>query len=303
MADANVANNPGGGTAGGAVAYSAATVAYKAFTGLLPKAQLFVPKAALSVAEANDIGMESLTGKKDVAALKALVNKRKVSAKAAVGSGVGTRLKQAAGVMPVIGTLAEDVLQGATVTTMMAQNNYSVIEMQYNPKSISLGGNRGSMLRRNQAGDASAQQMGMTSQVSRLQLSVEVIFEDIVVADAFHLEGLSMNAEELAKTAMSMTANTFLGGYSVKKQCDGLMSLLNYKRLKQVVFLWGDMFFHGELTNVDVRYEMFNKNGNPILGRVRLVIEQNDSNNSIRFASDEDQWNNAIDLAFGYGLL
>ena len=54
---------------------------------------------------------------------------------------------------------------------------------------------------------------------------------------------------------------------------------------------------------MDVRYEMFNKNGEPILARVRLTIEQNDSSNSIRYSSDDDQWNDAIDIAFGDPLL
>ena len=292
----------GGAVAGGAVAYSSATLAYKAFNGLLPKAQLFVPKM-FSLDEADDLA-SSITKDNDVMALKALVKKKKINAKKAVASsGVLGSLKQAMGVMPVIGALTNSVIQGSTVTMAMSQKNYSVMEVQYNPKSISLTANNGPMLRRPPAGDACAQQMGMTSKVSRITFTVELVFEDIVAADAFHLEGLSMNAEELSRTLMNKVTDTFLGGHSVKKQCDGLVSLLNYKKLKQVVFLWGDMFFHGELTSVDVRYELFNKNGNPILAKVRLTLEQNDSEKTIRYSSDEMQWSDAIDIAFGSGLL
>ena len=58
------------------------------------------------------------------------------------------------------------------------------------------------------------------------------------------------------------------------------------------------MFFHGELTNVDVRYEMFNKLGNPILAKVRLSIQQNDSTKTIKYVSDDGQWNTAFNIAF-----
>ena len=291
-----------GAEVGGALGYSAATVAYKAFNGLLPKAQLFVPKN-YSTADASSL-IAGVTGENESIALRAIAKKKKVAAKAAVSGGLTDRLKQAAGALPVISGLGATLVQQASLTATMASNNYSVMEVQYNPRSISISGNSGSMLRRPTSGDMGNQPVGITSKVSRLQLTVELIFEDINVSDAFHLEGLSMNAEELMKTAVSMGINTIKGGgFSVKKQCDGLMSLLNYKKLKQVVFVWGDMFFHGELTNVDVRYEMFNKLGNPILARVRLVLEQNDSEASIHYASDEDQWNDAIDIAFGPGLL
>ncbi len=287
----------------GGIGYTGATLAYKAFNGLLPKAQLFVPKA-YSIMEASDAA-GALTGNNDVIALKALVKKKKAAAKAAVNNeGFKGKLKQAMGVVPVLSLVSASTVQGASVTTAMSEKNYSVMEVQYNPSSIRLSANGGSQLRRPQAGDASAQQMGMTSKISRIQLTVELVFEDINVADAFHLEGLSMNFQELAQTAMSGIANSLEGGgFSVRKQCDGLLALLNFKRLKQVVFLWADMFFHGELVNVDVRYEMFNKNGEPILARVRLTIEQNDSSNSIRYSSDDDQWNDAIDIAFGEPLL
>ena len=58
------------------------------------------------------------------------------------------------------------------------------------------------------------------------------------------------------------------------------------------------MFFHGELTAVDVSYDMFNRYGDPIFARVNLTIEQSDSDTSIRYASDEEQWNTAVDTAF-----
>ena len=111
-----------------------------------------------------------------------------------------------------------------------------------------------------------------------------------------------MNAQELARTAASTVFNSIDGGeYSVQKECDGLLSLLNFKRLKQVIFVWSNMFFHGELTNVDVSYEMFNKLGNPILAKVRLVIQQSDSSKSVKYTSDDDQWNAALDIAFAQG--
>ena len=173
------------------------------------------------------------------------------------------------------------------------------MEVQYNPNSINISNSAGSQYRRPATGDAAATQVSISANMVRSALTVDLVFEDINVADAFHMEGLDMNAESLMQTVASLAFNTFGDGYSVKKPCEGLMALLNFKKLKQVIFLWSDMFFHGELTGVDVRYEMFNKLGNPILATVRLTIEQNDTQGSIHYSSDDDQWETAFDSAFG----
>ena len=277
--------------------YTAVQGLYKAFPKILPKAQLFVPKQYSLSSMSN---MTAAVAGNDSMALKALVASKKKNAKSAVAAtGLAASLKQAAGALPVASLVGAAKIKDAGVTTALSANNYSVLEVQYNPKSIQISANGGGMLTRPTSGDANAFQMQVSSNTMRLNFNVDLIFEDINVSDAFHLEGLSMNAEDLAQTGMSAITNMFGDGYSVQKQCDGLLSLLNFKRLKQVIFVWSDMFFHGELTAVDVKYEMFNKLGNPILAKVRLTIQENDSNTSLKYVSDEEQWNTAIDIAFG----
>lgn len=300
MSDASDVSSMGSGVGAGAASmatYTAAQGLFKAFPKILPKAQLFVPKQ-YSLVGMNDLSSAAMGN--DAMALKALVkSKRANAAKGVAATGLKASLKQAAGAIPVASLVGAAKIKDAGVTSALSANNYSVLEVQYNPSSIQISANGGGMLTRPTSGDANAFQMQVSSNTMRMNFSVELVFEDINVADAFHLEGLSMNAEELAKTAMSSITNTFGDGFSVQKQCDGLLSLLNFKRLKQVIFVWSDMFFHGELTSVDVNYEMFNKLGNPVLAKVRLTIQQNDSSKTIKYVSDDDQWNTAFDIAFG----
>ena len=277
-------------------ALAGATGIYKGLHYLLPKAQLYVPKVKDSGAAD---AMNAMVGNKDSMALKALVAAKAKNAKTGVASeGLKGKLKQAAGALPVVSLVSAATLKSATASAAFSADNYSMMTVQYNPKSIQISANGGGMLRPPAGGDAGSTQVQISSNVMRTNFSVELVFEDINVADAFHLEGLSMNAEELTKTAASAVFNSIGDGYSVQKQCDGLLSLLNFKRLKQVIFVWSDMFFHGELTNVDVRYEMFNKLGNPILAKVRLSIQQNDSTKTIKYVSDDGQWNTAFNIAF-----
>lgn len=298
MSDNISANSITGSTAGDIAetlaGYTASTAVYEAMLGILPKAQLFVPKA-FSQMEANDMTMLN-----DSMALKTLNIQKTAVAKKFTGADNSYKAKmiQSAGAIPVVSTMVAARTSVAATTTALAANDYSVLEAQYNPKSISISASGGGLLRRPNAGDASLSQMQITSNVSRSIFSVELMFEDINIADAFHLEGLDMNAESILKTIASMAVNSIGSGYSVQAKCDGLLALLNFKRLKQVVFLWSNMFFHGELTSVDVKYSMFNKLGNPILATVRLTIEQNDSNNAIRYAVDDDMWNTALNIAF-----
>ncbi len=291
-----------GNTAIGTAAMAGFEAAYKGVHLALPKAQLYVPKTY----SLNAMGsMTAAIGKNDSAILSALSKKKRSNSRAATATdGFFKRgVKQALGSMPVVSLAMAANLKGAATMEGLSEKNYSVMEVQYNPKSIQISSNGGGMLRPPAAGDASAYQMQITSNVMRTNFSVELVFEDINIADAFHLEGLSMNAEELAQTALSTAVNTIGDGFSIQKQCEGILSLLNFKRLKQVIFMWSDMFFHGELTSVRVNYEMFNKLGNPVLAKVQLEIQQNDSSGGIRYVSDDDQWNTAFDIAFGDATL
>ncbi len=287
------------GTELGMTAMTAAIDApYKVFNAFLPKAQLYVPKPK-SIAEANVAAVaSSVTGKNDCAALAALNKLTYKDAYSAVSSGVMGKVKQAMGHLPVYGFIAAKTTQSASTASMMLSSGYQMMEVMYNPKSINISGTGGGEVRGTSNGDAGISQLSRSSRVSRLKFNVELVFEDIDINDAFPMEKFQANAESALDLAASIAQQKLLGGFSVQDKCDGLLALLNFKRLKQVVFLWGNMFFHGELTNVDVRYEMFNYSGDPILAKVRLQIEQSDSQSSIKYAADENQWSQAVDIAF-----
>ncbi len=286
-----------GKTIGGTAGLATATAGYKGMHLLLPRAKLYVPKAVGS--EAMNTMNEKL-GNDDMVALKALVKAKKKNAQSAVAAtGFKATMKQVGMSMP-FASMAKGFMESHEMTAAMGMKNYSVMDVQYNPKSIVISSNGGNMLNRPVSGDAGATQMQITSNVMRINFTVDLVFEAINIADAFHLEGLSMNAQELSRTIESTVFNSLEGGgYSVQTECEGLLALLNFKRLKQCIFVWSNMFFHGELTNVDVSYEMFNKLGNPVLAKVRIVLQQIDSSKSVKYVSDDEQWNTAFDIAFG----
>ena len=132
------------------------------------------------------------------------------------------------------------------------------------------------------------------------------MFQDLNVSDAFLYEGLSPSISGIYETATSILNNTMKdakwggmvgGGYSVQVPVEGLLSLLHFKRTKQVIFVWSDMFFHGELTTVSAQYRMFNKLGHPVLATVDMSIDEPDD--TARYASDTQSWRKAFDTLFG----
>ena len=74
------------------------------------------------------------------------------------------------------------------------------------------------------------------------------------------------------------------------------MSLLMLKPTRQIIFVWNNMFFHGELLSVDANFTMFNKLGHPIRAVVNIQIQQ--SNNNATFKSDLEYWDEVLDTVF-----
>ena len=284
--------------------------------GVLPRAMLFVPKDVTGALNADEL---SESHNQDISALRDLVKKRSKSStdslastmkKSALGSGVDAVKEEAE---KVNSTYKE-------ITAAFAEKNYAVMEVQYNPSTLRMAGRgHGEITNMTGATDAAVTQAAIYSGRVMTRLSCELIFEQINVQDAFLMENLAPTAGNIASMAgNAMTKINIADGgsknwftekteafkkrwgktkYSVRVPVEGLLSLLNFRRSRQVIFFWSNMFFHGQLTSVNANYTMFNKLGDPVMAKVGITIEQ--GNDTSLYESDNYAWDQSFSAMFG----
>ncbi len=301
---------------GGAVG-AAATVATNAratlngITGKLPRALLFVPKATSNYQYGQN--KPSAMENKDVQALRGLLKKR-YSSSTLKSSGMKAAMQKVGdaafgGNAQLEGKLdAKKASYNEIVEALsnLEGNPYSVMRVQYNPSTIQYRSLSGAIRSVSNAGDSGMTEAKIFDGTKQTTFSVQLVFQDLNVSDAFLYEGLSPSVAGAYETATSILNNSMSkskwggmvgGGYSVQVPVEGLLSLLHFKRTKQVIFVWSDMFFHGELTTVSAQYKMFNKLGHPVLATVDISIDEPDD--TARYASDTESWRKAFDALFG----
>ena len=258
--------------------------------------EMMTAKAMLYV---RMLGMGSIdtTGASTGQDVKALRTLRKQKLK------MSEKIAQRAGQMVKQTKLATDSVKAkmseAEVAAGMLTNGFLPIMVQYNPASLRMNTMGGRITKYTAVGNETPNSIQNTDKETSTYLSVQLVFEDINNADAFGKSTFSdatVNASNVAEVGMSVATNMFTEGYSIRRKTEGLMSLLMMKRTRQVIFVWNNMFFHGELLSVDINYTMFNKMGNPIKGTVDLQIQQ--SNANATFASDLEYWNEVFEKAF-----
>ena len=212
---------------------------------------------------------------------------------------------------------AEQSLKGKKVLTyedirnMVANRSYMAIEVQYNPATLRLDTQAGKQMEFK--GDAANPELSLFKAHSETILSMELLFDDTNNMDAFMAGDNPITGLNSSNVASAVTSAIRGKGYSVKRQMQGLLSLLTIPEAQRVIFFWGNMSFHGIITDVDMQYTMFNKKGNPIRGVIGLSIRQDDvrQKNEAReklYTYDEDYWNHAFDDTFkapqeGTGML
>ena len=259
--------------------------------GKAPKAILFVQKrststvASLEGTAGNDIN-------NSVAALRSLAKQKKAKS---VASRMSKNAGQVIGVDELDAQFASDAEREAETALCMAEKNFLKFQVQYNPNSISFSTSAGRQKDFKAVGDGGAQQLITIERKATTFMSVKLVFEDVNVWDSFIRENLNMNAGNI-KEAAADGLTKLAGGYSIKEKMEGLLSLLISNKTRNVVFVWADMFFHGQLNNVDANYTMFNKKGEPVRGEISLSIRQAAS--SQQYATDLEYWNEAFKAGF-----
>ncbi len=261
--------------------------------GGAPKAMLFVRDFTGN--KKKNLSKDASKSKdQDVKALRNLIKSRD---KTAQEIAAGKQLANAGQVMdfPTGGKAADK----QTLIQELKKSNYLAFEVQFNPNKISMTTRAGKIADYKALGDAGRHQLSTVTLTAATTLSVQLIFDEMNIQDAFVREGNLLTNPTIGNvvgTIQSIAVNR-KGGYSVKKQTEGLISLLTFQQTREVIFTWCEMFFHGNVTDISAQYTMFNKIGNPIRSTVDLTIRQADTGQE--FVSDKQYWDDAFTAAFG----
>lgn len=168
-----------------------------------------------------------------------------------------------------------------------------VLQVQYNPNSISLQANASSTpfqyLQQNVDSSIPTQTVRNPSVV----LTAELIFDAMNPKDAFMFDKLRLSVGD-AVSAVSGLVQAGKGGYTVKPQTNGILAALFKDSTRLVTFKWADMTFTGELTEANATYTMFSVSGKPVRSTVRLNITQ-----QVDKQADVTYWDSAFTKTFG----
>lgn len=168
-----------------------------------------------------------------------------------------------------------------------------VLEVQYNPSSISIQANSVvtpfQYLQQNIDNGIPAQSFRDPAVV----LSVELYFDDMNPKDAFMIDKLRLSVGDAVSGVSGLVKAAKGETYSVMPQTNGLLAALIRDKTRMVTFKWADMSFTGEMTEANASYTMFSVSGRPVRSVVKLSITQEVK------AGDEKYWTKAFDSAFG----
>lgn len=200
---------------------------------------------------------------------------------------------------------AEDTLKGKKTTSfddikgLAGGKQYIALELQYNPTSLRLDTTAGRQMA--YSGGAGAVQLQQYTAPASTTLSCELLFDDCNTMDAFMLSDNPVTGLTIGNIG-NAAASAVKGDFSVRKQIEGLLSLLTVKEARHVLFFWGAMCFRGEMTEASAKYTMFNKKGFPVRGTVSIQIRQGDSEEGghleRQYRYDDQYWMNSFDKTF-----
>lgn len=189
-------------------------------------------------------------------------------------------------------------LAGRNTTSAIENSGYLALEVPYNPSSIYLETVAGSQMNFSGGamGDASTSQLRQNVEPVSTTMSVQLLFDAVNVYDSFLLSNMAPTIGNAAGVVSDAVNSVAGGGYTVKPQMDGIMSLLTRDYTRHVLFFWAQMCFQGELTSVSSHYKMFNTKGNPVRGEISLTIRQSED---ISAKYTNKYWEKAFTKAFG----
>ncbi len=163
------------------------------------------------------------------------------------------------------------------------------LKVQYNPSSVSLVSRGGEYVGRyGGVGGTDSGALQKNIQPEEVVLSMELIFDDTVISEAFSaFDASNYSPTGVAKKIATKVSNSSedFSGYSIRNATELFVAAMTSAHTRVVCVAWKDMVFWGELTGVNAEYTMFNSKGNPIRSKVQIEVRQDG-----RIAEDATNW-------------
>ena len=174
-------------------------------------------------------------------------------------------------------------------------DGYHVLQVKYNPSSIKYK-SRSSNFAQSGPGGMGVNQITQSASPSETTMTVELVFDDVNIQDAFMWEKFGLTAGGAVSSVAGIAKQINKDGYSVQAQVEGLIALITQSEARSVVFYWSEMAFAGVVASVDATYTMFNPQGHPIRANVTLHIFQAGEE---AVNKEMQYWNKAFNKLFG----
>lgn len=188
--------------------------------------------------------------------------------------------------------VAKNVLKKSENGEDVNSTGFLKLKVQYNPSSVSLVSRGGEYIGRyGGVGGTDSGALQRNIQPEEVVLSMELIFDDTVISEAFSaFDASNYSPTGLAKKIATKVSNSSedFSGYSIRNATELFVAAMTSAHTRVVCVAWKDMVFWGELTGVNAEYTMFNNKGNPIRSKVQIEVRQDG-----RIAEDATNWVNS----------
>lgn len=214
------------------------------------------------------------------------------------------------GISNTVSQAASQVASAAPTTSLssLAQNVAAAggqptkkrYQVKFNPSQISFRAQGGMKVAKKNfsqtEGENRVVQIQYQDMHPRIEMNVQLIFDDCERTDAFGFEKFS-DGMAFIRTAVSSGVKGVQGTvYSVKPQVEGFIAAMRNAKTRKITFSWGWMCYTGVINSIDAEYTMFSMAGHPIRAVVNLgilCVDESLGDNNM------GQWEQSFRRAFG----
>jgi hypothetical protein len=181
----------------------------------------------------------------------------------------------------------------AAISNIFGGTDSHVLQVQYNPSSISFRANSEPIPANRLQQNVVAEIPPQFTQPPSVVMSVQLIFDAVNNRDSFMSDQFRLSASDAALGAYSAAANRGKK-FTVRPHTNALLFMLMRAKSSLVTFHWASMTFHGLVKEVQARYTMFSVSGEPVRSVIRLSIVQ-----KVTSKTEGGYWEKAFDKCFG----
>lgn len=169
---------------------------------------------------------------------------------------------------------ASGVLDASLAKTTNTVKSIKQFKVQFNPTTLQIsaqGGGTAQITSVDKGAEEDA--IAQAAMDTRIQLSVQLIFDKVYSKDAFMNEKFVLDPKSMITGAAVGIANAVKKKeYTVQPIVEGFIAALRSEHTRKVTFAWGDMNYGGILNSVNSQYTMFSVTGKPVRATVTLGI-------------------------------